>query len=439
MHHFFKLGLISTAVLSSQIVLANEFWSQDRQWLLGDWGGERQQLENKGYKFTASIMSQAATNLDGGYNDSNTLENAGQLTLGANFDLNKIAGWEDTTAAIMITKRDGNALTLERIKDPRSSALGNSQEIYGRGKIWRLTQAWIKKGFDDNTVQVKIGRMGMSDDFNSSQCEFQNLLLCGGQLGKSIGSIWYNWPVGLWGANVKYQFAPEWTVGVGVYEVNPDNVKTQSNSDGFNLDMNNVKGATIPVEVAWKPKLSTFNGLPGEYKIGALYSTADANDVGTAGKEYSGKHSFWINTQQQLTQRENDPKRGLFLSFNGVLNDKATTTVQSTQQIAVWYKGVFDSRPNDSIGFGLANYLVNDRARDRQIATNESRGYYEYDAFATNYIPIQRDELNVELNYTYQWSPAVMLRPNIQYIHQPAGVKEVDDAWVAGLTMRLNF
>ncbi|UYF70334.1 carbohydrate porin [Acinetobacter ursingii] len=439
MHHFFKLGLISTAVLSSQIALANEFWSQDRQWLLGDWGGERQQLENKGYKFTASIMSQAATNLDGGYNDSNTLENAGQLTLGANFDLNKIAGWEDTTAAIMITKRDGNALTLERIKDPRSSALGNSQEIYGRGKIWRLTQAWIKKGFDDNTVQVKIGRMGMSDDFNSSQCEFQNLLLCGGQLGKSIGSIWYNWPVGLWGANVKYQFAPEWTLGLGVYEVNPDNVKTQSNSDGFNLDMNNVKGATIPVEVAWKPKLSTFNGLPGEYKIGALYSTADANDVGTAGKEHSGKHSFWINTQQQLTQRENDPKRGLFLSFNGVLNDKATTTVQSTQQIAVWYKGVFDSRPNDSTGFGLANYLVNDRARDRQIATNESRGYYEYDAFATNYIPIQRDELNVELNYTYQWSPAVMLRPNIQYIHQPAGVKEVDDAWVAGLTMRLNF
>lgn len=439
MHHFFKLGLISTAVLSSQIALANEFWSQDRQWLLGDWGGERQQLENKGYKFTASIMSQAATNLDGGYNDSNTLENAGQLTLGANFDLNKIAGWEDTTAAIMITKRDGNALTLERIKDPRSSALGNSQEIYGRGKIWRLTQAWIKKGFDDNTVQVKIGRMGMSDDFNSSQCEFQNLLLCGGQLGKSIGSIWYNWPVGLWGANVKYQFAPEWTLGLGVYEVNPDNVKTLSNSDGFNLDMNNVKGATIPVEVAWKPKLSTFNGLPGEYKIGALYSTADANDVGTAGKEHSGKHSFWINTQQQLTQRENDPKRGLFLSFNGVVNDKATTTVQSTQQIAVWYKGVFDSRPNDSIGFGLANYLVNDRARDRQIATNESRGYYEYDAFATNYIPIQRDELNVELNYTYQWSPAVMLRPNIQYIHQPAGVKEVDDAWVAGLTMRLNF
>ncbi len=439
MPNVIKLSVLTIAVLGSQFALANEPWSQDRQWLLGDWNGERQQLEQQGYKFTASIMSQAATNLDGGYNDSNTFENAAQLSLGATFDLDKIAGWKDTTASLVVTKRDGNALTLERIKDPRSSQLGNAQEIYGRGKIWRLSQAWIKKGFADNTVQVKVGRMGMSEDFNSSQCEFQNLLLCGGQLGKSIGSIWYNSPVGVWAANVKYQFAPEWSLGVGVYEVNPDNIKTESNSDGFNLDMNNVKGATIPVELAWKPKLAAFNGLPGEYKVGALYSTAEANDIKTAGKVHDGKQSFWINAQQQLSHAGQDPKRGLYVSFNGVVNDKATTFVQSTQQLALWYKGPFDSRPNDSIGFGIANYVVNDRAKDKQIATNESRGYYSYDPIASNYIPIQDDELNVELNYTYQWSPAVMLRPNIQYIHQPAGVKEVDDAWVAGWSVKVNF
>lgn len=434
-----KLSVLTIAVLGSQFALANEPWSQDRQWLLGDWNGKRQQLEQQGYKFTASIMSQSATNLNGGYNDSNTFENAAQLSLGANLDLEKIAGWKDTTASLVVTKRDGNALTLERIKDPRSSQLGNAQEIYGRGKIWRLSQAWVKKGFVDNTVQVKFGRMGMSEDFNSSQCEFQNLLLCGGQLGKSIGSIWYNSPVGVRATNVKYQFAPEWTLGVGVYEVNLDNIKTESNSDGFNLDMNNVKGATIPVELAWKPKLAAFNGLPGEYKVGALYSTAEANDIKTAGKVHDGKQSFWINAQQQLSHAGQDPKRGLYVSFNSVVNDKATTFVQSTQQLALWYKGPFDSRPNDSIGFGIANYVVNDRAKDKQIATNESRGYYSYDPIASDYIPIQDDELNVELNYTYQWSPAVMLRPNIQYIHQPAGVKEVDDAWVAGLSVKVNF
>ena len=438
MQQLLKLGTLSLALLTCQLASANEFYSADRQWLFGDWNGERKQLEDQGYKFTAAIMSQAATNLDGGYNDDNTLENAGQLTLGANFDLNKIAGWENTTAGLMITKRDGNSLTLERIKDPRASTLGNTQEIYGRGKIWRLTQAWIKTGFDDNKVQFKIGRMGMSDDFNSSQCEFQNLLLCGGQLGKSIGSIWYNWPVGVWGTNLKYQFAHAWSLGLGVYEVNPDNVKTQSNSDGFNLDMDNVEGATIPLELAWKPKLAAFNSLPGEYKVGALYSTAEAKDI-RSGEMQDSKYSFWLNAQQQLTQHSSDPKRGLYISFNGVVNDKATTSVESTQQLALWYKGPFDSRPNDSIGLGFANYVVNDRVTDKQIATHEGRGYYSYDAIASDYVPIQRDKLNVELNYTYQWSPAVMLRPNLQYIYQPTGVKEVEDAWVAGLSMKVNF
>ncbi|MCH4249190.1 MAG: carbohydrate porin [Acinetobacter populi] len=432
-------SVLIASLLFSSLAMANQPWSQDRQWLFGDWNGERTQLEQQGYKFTAALMNQSAYGLDGGYKDNNGFETTSQLTLGANFDLAKIADWQDTTAAVMITKREGKSLTNENIKDPRASQLGNVQEVYGRGEIWRLTQAWVKKGFNDNQLQLKVGRMGMSDDFNASQCEFQNLLLCGGQLGKSISSIWYNWPVSVWGVNLKYQFAPEWTLGVGVYEVNPDNIKTASNSDGFNLDMNNVEGATIPVELIWKPKLALFNALPGEYKIGALYSTADASDVGVAGKTHDGKHSVWFNAQQQLTQQGADAKRGLYASFNAVINDKDTTAVSSTQQLSFWYKGPFDSRPNDSVGFGLANYVVNDRVTDRQIATNNSRGYVDYDAFAADYVPVQDDELNVELNYSYQWSPAVLLRPNLQYVYQPAGVKAVKDAWVAGLTMRINF
>ena len=35
-------------------------------------------------------MSQSATNLDGGYNDSNTFENAAQLSLGCKPDLEKL-------------------------------------------------------------------------------------------------------------------------------------------------------------------------------------------------------------------------------------------------------------------------------------------------------------------------------------------------------------
>lgn len=208
--HQRKLLLVALMTLFNGTAQANDPWSSDRKWLFGDWDGNRQQLEQKGYKFNFSVMNQSAVNFDGGYNDDQELLNAYQLTLGANFDLEKILNWQNTQASLMITKRDGQSLASERIGDPRAAQLSSVQEIYGRGQSWRLSQAWLKKGFIDNTLTFKIGRMGMSEDFNASQCEFQNLVLCGGQIGKAVGSIWYNSPVSVWGANVKYQFSPTW-------------------------------------------------------------------------------------------------------------------------------------------------------------------------------------------------------------------------------------
>ncbi|CAI3158123.1 Porin B [Acinetobacter baumannii] len=90
-------------------------------------------------------------------------------------------------------------------------------------------------------------------------------------------------------------------------------------------------------------------------------------------------------------------------------------------------------------GFGLARYAVNDRIKDLRIYSNDINSLTTEDYSNLAYKPLQNDEIDVELNYSYQWSPSIMLRPNIQYVYQPGGVKEVDDAWVAGLSVKLNF
>ncbi|WP_173912884.1 carbohydrate porin [Acinetobacter sp. Marseille-Q1618] len=442
-----KLTILSLGLSLSQLSLANTPLSQGRQWLLGDWNGERQSLEEKGYKFNLGFQSESATNLDGGYNDDREMLHAYQLTLASLFDFEKIAGWKNTQASVMITKRDGQGLSAERISDPRAAQFSNVQEIYGRGQSWRLTQAWIKSGFLENTLQFKIGRMGLSEDFNASHCEFQNLMLCGGQLGKTVGNIWYNGPVSQWGTNMRYQFLPEWSIAAGIYEMNPENTFEDR---GFNLGIDDAEGGLIPVELVWKPKLAMFNGLAGEYKVGAFYATADATDVksnpqgqiavaAADRKIHHYKQSVWLNAQQQLTAHENDSKRGLYASANFTWNDKATTTVESSQQLAFWYKGIGDARPNDSIGLGFARFDVNDRVRDRQQYNNDLNNFTAVDYSNPMYNPIQNDELNIELNYSFNWSPAIMLRPNLQYVHQAGGVKQVDDAWVFGLTTRFNF
>ncbi|MCU4414100.1 carbohydrate porin [Acinetobacter sp. WU_MDCI_Axc73] len=441
------LFFILTTTLSSTTVFAFQPFAQDQKWITGDWNGKRNEWVQHGYQFNLAFQNESATNIKGGYDDSQKLFNANQWTFGALLDLEKIAGWNNTQANINITKRDGQSLSNDRISDPRAAQFSSAQEIYGRGQWWRLSSAWIKKGLIENQLQIKFGRMGLSDDFNSSHCEFQNLMLCGGQLGKTVGDVWFNYPVSQWGINAKYQFLPTWWVAAGIYEVNPENALEKH---GFNLDMDHTKGALIPVELVWKPKLDLFNGLAGEYKVGAFLSTADARhvDLDEEGKIQpkavdrkweNNKHSIWLNAQQQVFSPENDATRGLFVSANFTFNDPATTVVKTSQQLAFWYKGAFDQRPNDTIGLGFAHFDVNPRVRDRQNVANQALGLNETDYADMRYTPIQYNELNIELNYHYQWSPAIALRPNLQYVHQPGGVKQVKDAWVAGLTMKLNF
>lgn len=83
-----------------------------------------------------------------------------------------------------------------------------------------------------------------------------------------------NTPVAQWGARVKQQLNPDVAVQVGVYEFNPDNGNGAKEGQGWSLDTDNADGVTIPAEVIWTPK-SLVNGLPGSYRVGGMYNTAD--------------------------------------------------------------------------------------------------------------------------------------------------------------------
>ncbi|MFW2055628.1 carbohydrate porin [Acinetobacter haemolyticus] len=435
-------GFYLCSLTASTYIYADEFYSQNRQYLLGDWNGKRNNLSDQGIDFNLSFTNETATNIDGGFNDDSTVRNANQWTFGTTLDLEKLSGWQNTQAKISISKRDGRSLSTDRIADPRTGQFSNVQEISGRGPVWRLSQASIQKGFEQQGITVKLGRMNMGEDFNSAPCEFQNLTLCGSQVGKTVSELWYNWPITVWAANIKYDLNSASTLALGVYESNPENTKR---SKGFNLSTDGSKGVLIPLEWVWRPQP---NGLNGIYRFGAFYSTADAIDVlrdaqGEAQllaqqrQVHSGKYNSWFVAQQQLTQHSDDPKRGLTLFLNLNINDKATSELLGSQQIALQYKGLFNARPNDSIGLGVSRTEVNKQLRARQRLENEINQITDYQNPA--YVPIQYDETNVELNYTFNWSPSVMLRPNLQFVHQAGGLKEIKDAWVFGLTTRLNF
>ena len=403
-------------LLANTTTQAADAFSAESPWMLGDWNGQRIQLQEQGYDFSFGYTGEMATLLDAKRSNSHGTEYTGQLNLGTHLDLEKIAGWQDTEAQITVTHRDGR--NLSNTSDALTGHLSSVQEVWGRGQTWRLTDFWIKKQFLDQKLDVKVGRFGEGEDFNSFDCDFQNLALCGSQVGNWVGDQWYNWPVSQWAARVKYNITPEVYTQVGVYEYNPENAENRGK--GFNLSTDGSKGAIIPAEVVWTPKLGEQK-LPGEYRAGYYYSTADARifDGVTPQDEQTQTghhHGGWIVAKQQLTSHQGDTSRGLSGFVNVTVHDSKTNQVSDMQNIGLVYKGVMDARPQDEIALGVARINMNN-----DVLGNRS------------------EEVDAEIYYGIHATNWLTIRPNLQYVHHVGAYKDGENVWVGGIKFNTSF
>jgi porin len=438
----FGLTILSAATtLAGQAAADTQFDAS--RYALGDWGGERAKLYDKGVDLTLEYVVEAASNLRGGYNHDRTARYTDQVALGTTIDLKRFVGWDGAKFQLMVTERSGRNLANDRISDPRAGMLSSTQEVYGRGQTWRLTEMWLSQDFLDADLNVKVGRFGEGADFNSFPCDFQNNAFCGAQAANWAGSVWYNWPVSQWGLRVKYKLTPEVYAQIGAFEVNPSNLET---GNGFKLSGSGTEGALIPAELVWTPNIS---GLPGEYRVGYYYSSAKAPDVfdGADGqpqpisggdfKSHGSKHGAWVVAQQQLTSRGGSIDRGLSVFFNATVHDRQTNLVDKFVQLGVVYKGPFDARPKDDFGMGVARIHVNDDVANYARLSNQVSGIDDYDN--PSFVPVSHSEYDAEIYYGFAVTPWVTVRPNLQYIKSPGGVEQVDNALVAGLKLQMRF
>ncbi|HDS1734102.1 carbohydrate porin [Pseudomonas sp. BP8] len=437
------LALATLFSVLSPTTGASELFAADSPWMLGDWGGTRSELLEKGYDFTLGYTGEMGANLHGGYDHDRTARYSDQFTFGGHLDLEKILGWHDTEAQLTITERHGQNISNDRINDPRVGGFTSAQEVWGRGQTWRLTQMWIKQKYFNGALDVKFGRFGEGEDFNSFPCDFQNLAFCGSQVGNWVGGIWYNWPVSQWAMRVRYNLSDSLYAQVGVFEQNPSNLES---GNGFKLSGSGTQGAVMPIELVWSPQV---NGLAGEYRAGYYYSNAKAQDVlkdrngqpaaisGAAYRSSSSKHGLWLGAQQQVTAQASDQSRGLSLFANATLHDKKTNAIDNYVQAGLVYKGPFDARAKDDIGFALARVHVNPGYRKNARLANQVAGLDDYDN--PGFLPVQDTEYSAELYYGIHLANWLTVRPNLQYIRHPGGVSQVDDALIAGLKIQSSF
>ena len=417
---------LSLALLPFMVAMtsaqAESAFDPQGQYLFGDWDGKRTELAQQGIKFEANILTDTAYLAEGGRNEGADPLTSAQLWLGTQLDMEKLAGWDGVTVRAVATARQGQSTSVRDLQG-NAPHMANVQGTFGRGnQDSRLSELSIEKTFKDQGLSIKAGRLGLGMDFNVMACDFASTAFCAAQMGKWQGNIWMNTPVSQWGARVKQQLNPEVAVQVGVYEFNPDNGNGKAEGQGWSLDTDHADGVTIPAEVVWTPK-SFVNGLPGSYRVGGMYNTADdiANqkDIAT-GEGKNRTFAGWLAIEQQLTSTGSG-RQGLHSFANFTWHDRDTNKVDNSQQIGVKYIGLVDSQPNDILGLAVNRVHVNDRFADSRPA---------FDASA---------EYNIELNYSYNATKWLMLRPNLQYVVNPGSSNQVDNALVLGLTTRVIF
>lgn len=420
---------------------AADAFAVDSPWMTGDWGGLRTDWLQHGVDIKMGYTGESASNLHGGYNrHDHVTRYADQFNLGADIDLQKLMGWNDAAFSVSLTNRNGENIN-EKISDPRATGLGSTQEIQGRGSVTRLSELWVSKGWFDDALNIKAGRFAVSDDFAVEDCLFQGLAFCGSQPGNYVNSI-YNGPISQWAARVRYRLNSELYAQIAAFNVNPSDL---DNDNGFKLNGSGTHGTLFPVELVWAPKV---NQLPGEYRIGYYHSTANAPDVykdennqpaALTGNDYrsnDSRHGFWLVGKQQLTSVNGDSSRGLTLTASATFQDRATTPVDSYQKVSLVYKGPFDARPTDTLGFGVARVHASSLfLRNARTANAESGLSYD----DLGFVPEQHSEIATELNYGIQATRWLNVMPNVQYIKNPDGVREVQNALVFGLQVQSQF
>ena len=250
----------------------DDFWT--RPYLFGDLG--RTRLKEQGIDLGLTLGNESVGNLSGG--SRNTAANAGQLFFGAKLDMWKLAGIPGGTVGLTLVERFGSNLNDEA----GIPALQLTNEVFGRGNIFRLTQLYYSQKLFDNQLELKGGRLPVGSDFFFGLCEFINLTFCGGQPGNIQGGYIYNWPVSQWAGVVHYNFANNFQLSVGVYDANPNYLTTDTPSVYF---LPGIPGSTpasgvlVPVELVWAPSAP----LNGTWRLGGWYDSASTIDGGLPG------------------------------------------------------------------------------------------------------------------------------------------------------------
>ncbi|MXV44914.1 carbohydrate porin [Saccharibacter sp. 17.LH.SD] len=379
-----------------------------------------------------------------GFHYKQGASNAGQYAVSLNVNWEKIIGLRGFSTHSIFVGRYGT--TANRMF---GDWLNHASEDYGGGGnvVVHLVMAYGEETLLGGRIAIAGGRMSEMSDFQNSPlfCNFQNGSICGRPKAATDSAFTSGYPSAVWAGRIRvrpwrliYIQSAIYAGEEGVYK------NINQHRSGFKFNANHITGFRLPFEVGFEP---TFNhNYPGHIKLGGVLMTAPSPDnyFDRDGRPYAlysqtprthhDGYGAWLMADQQISHHYHDPKRGITVLGGFLYNDKRIALRQWEVYGAVIDRGIFRSRPYDTLGVAFTYEQMPTRLqRTEEILLSR---HHSLPNHATG---IQRNASVLEVNYAIHVMRGVIFQPLMEYYFRPNGQGNLKDAALFGFKSHIEI
>ena len=399
----------------------------------GDWGGLRPTLQDHGVDIFGSYTTEVWGNTTGGLKQGTVY--TGLLNFGVNLDLEKAVGWKGasvSTTWLWLSGRDasedlvGNFLTISNIA--------------GFNTL-RMFDLWFQQNLLEDKISIRLGQFSADSEFLVS--DYSGLFI-NGTFGwpafayTNIPNGGPGYPMGTLGGRLALKPADWFTFQTAVFQ---GNVFAQDvNRYGFRWMLDAQTGYTFlnEAQFRWNQR-EDEKGLPGQLKSGVWFQTGTSADA-LASSTSSGNGGCYVVLDQLIYRQQAASESSVGATTGkasaGDKSFKAPFALEKSNKGLGWfgrigmaptdrniisfyfdtglsYKGLIPSRDNDTLGIGFGYAQLSKGAQD---------GLRDEGACPAG------AEMVVELTYQARITPWFSVQPDIQYIINPGGTSDLQNA-----------
>ena len=406
------------ALLAALLFLCATVFAQEENfkenYLLGDWGGFRTTLWERGISPEFLLVFDPYGNPYGGLGQGFTVYN--MFCADLKLDTEKLVNLPGGEFHIGFAVNFGTQLSQRFV--------GNvfpiqSSDVAPPGP--RLTNLSYTQSLFDDKLSLRAGRLAIDSLYGEEFAASEYFRAMTSVAFNAIPfAIFYNapgafgYPATTWGARAKFAPVEEFYGMAGIYNGDPD--VGLANRYGVDFTFN---GPPFGIaEIGWKHnQRKTDTGLPGNLKLGGFVlggTTQKFDSDSTAGKRYG---LYLVADQALVRFGQPDSKRhlGIFGSFV-LAPDESVSPMPYYFSAGLVAYGPLASRPKDFLALGLA-----------------------YGAYSDEIQPAKLYEATLELSYSIQILPGLSLQPGAQFLINPGGSPSTPSALALGLNAVVSF